>query len=33
VRAIALALVNIGLAALIYYPFVRAYERHAAVAV
>jgi PTS system cellobiose-specific IIC component len=28
VRAIALALVNIALAALIYYPFVRAYERH-----
>jgi PTS system cellobiose-specific IIC component len=30
VRAIALAVVNIGLAALIYYPFVRAYERHVA---
>jgi PTS system cellobiose-specific IIC component len=28
VRAIALALVNIALAALIYYPFVRAYERY-----
>jgi cellobiose-specific phosphotransferase system component IIC len=28
VRAIALALFNIALAAVIYYPFVRAYERH-----
>jgi len=27
-RAIPLTLFNIGLAALIYYPFVRAYERH-----
>lgn len=30
VRAIALAALNIVLAALMYYPFVRAYERHAA---
>ncbi len=30
VRAIVLAAVNVGLAALMYYPFVRAYERHAA---
>jgi PTS system cellobiose-specific IIC component len=30
VRAIVLAAINIVLAALIYYPFVRAYERHAA---
>lgn len=30
VRAIALAAVNIALAAVMYYPFVRAYERHAA---
>lgn len=29
-RAIALACVNITIAALIYYPFVRAYERHVA---
>jgi cellobiose PTS system EIIC component len=29
-RAIALALFNIALAAAIYYPFVRAYERHVA---
>ncbi len=28
VRAIALALTNIAVAGLIYYPFVRAYERH-----
>jgi len=28
VRAIALTLVNIALAFAIYYPFVRAYERH-----
>ncbi|MBV8373606.1 MAG: PTS sugar transporter subunit IIC [Candidatus Eremiobacteraeota bacterium] len=28
VRAVALALVNIALATAIYYPFVRAYERH-----
>jgi len=27
-RAIVLALANIALAALIYLPFVRAYERH-----
>ncbi len=32
VRAIALALTNIALAAVIYYPFVRAYERHLAIA-
>jgi lactose/cellobiose-specific phosphotransferase system IIC component len=30
VRAVVLAAVNIVLAALMYYPFVRAYERHAA---
>ncbi|MBV8152750.1 MAG: PTS sugar transporter subunit IIC, partial [Candidatus Eremiobacteraeota bacterium] len=30
VRAIALATLNIALAAAMYYPFVRAYERHAA---
>lgn len=30
VRAIALAAVNVALAAVMYYPFVRAYERHAA---
>ena len=29
-RAIALAALNIVLATLIYYPFVRAYERHVA---
>ena len=27
-RAIALAALNVGVATLIYYPFVRAYERH-----
>jgi cellobiose-specific phosphotransferase system component IIC len=27
-RAIALAALNIGIATVIYYPFVRAYERH-----
>ncbi len=32
VRAIALLLANLALAAAIYYPFVRAYERHGAVA-
>jgi cellobiose-specific phosphotransferase system component IIC len=32
VRAVALALVNVVLASLIYYPFVRAYERHVEVA-
>jgi cellobiose-specific phosphotransferase system component IIC len=32
VRAVVLALVNIALATLIYYPFVRAYERHVDVA-
>jgi PTS system cellobiose-specific IIC component len=30
VRAIALVIVNIALATIIYYPFVRAYERHVA---
>ncbi len=30
VRAIALAALNVALAGLMYYPFVRAYERHAA---
>ncbi|HVN68742.1 MAG TPA: PTS transporter subunit EIIC, partial [Candidatus Binatia bacterium] len=29
-RAVALAAVNIAIATLIYYPFVRAYERHLA---
>jgi PTS system cellobiose-specific IIC component len=28
VRAIALALVNVAIATAVYYPFVRAYERH-----
>jgi len=32
VRAIGLAALNIALAAVMYYPFVRAYERHAAAA-
>jgi PTS system cellobiose-specific IIC component len=31
-RAIALVLVNLGLSLVIYYPFVRAYERHLAAA-
>jgi len=32
VRAIGLAALNIALAAVMYYPFVRAYERHVAAA-